>query len=111
MEAKAVAKFIHVSPRKMRLVANTIRGYEFPDAYDTLKFLPNKGARLLLKVLNSARANASNLDEKVQDNDLYVKKVYIDVGPIMRRFMPRARGRATRIRKRLANITVVLGTD
>ena len=111
MEAKAVAKFIHVSPRKARLVADQIRGHDYLDAVDSLRFLPNKSADLVLKVLKSARANAEVSDGSVPDTDLFVKKVFIDNGPIMKRYQPRARGRASRIRKRLSHITVVLGTE
>ena len=111
MEARAVAKFIRISPRKARLVADQIRGYDYLDAVDALRFTPNKGADLIGKVLASARANAEVLDGNVGDGDLFVKKVYVDDGPIMKRYQPRARGRATRIRKRLAHITVVLGTE
>lgn len=111
MDAKASVKFIRLSPRKARLVADVIRGYEYPEAVDFLRFLPQKGARLILKVVEAARANAEVQDDNLEDKDLFVKKIYIDKGPIMYRFLPRARGRATKIRKRLSHITVVLSDD
>jgi len=108
MEAKAVAKHVRISARKARLVANEIRGYDYKEAVDILRFT-NKGASpLLINLLNAAVANAIMLDENVNPEDLYIKKIYVDDGPIMKRFRPRARGRAARIRKRLSHITVVL---
>jgi large subunit ribosomal protein L22 len=109
MEAKAVAKYVRVSPRKARLVANEIRGYDYPEAKDILKFTNKRAADLILNVLDSAAANAIAAAEgNVDENTLYVKKIYIDEGPMMKRFRARARGRAARIRKRLSHITVVL---
>lgn len=111
METKATAKFLLVSPRKVRLVADEIRGYSYPEALDTLRFIPRKGALLLQRVLESARANANQTNESVKDADLYVRKVYIDQGPVLKRFRPRARGRGVRRLKRTSHITVVLSDD
>lgn len=111
MEAKAVAKFLLVSPRKVRLVANEIRGYPYSEAIDYLRFIPRKGAVLLKTVLESARANAANNNENLDESQLFVKKVYIDGGPTMRRFRPRARGRAMQRLKRISHITVVLSDE
>ncbi len=108
MEAKAVAKYVRISANKARLVANEIRGYDYNEAVDILKFTNKKAADLLLSVLNSAHANALNIDDKLDSSNLYIKKVYIDEGPAMKRFRARARGRAARIRKKLSHITVVL---
>lgn len=108
MEAKAVAKHVRISARKARLVANEIRGYDYKEAIDILRFT-NKGASsMLINLLNSAVANAVQMNESVDPANLYVKKIYVDDGPIMKRFRPRARGRASRIRKRLSHITVVV---
>lgn len=108
MEAKAVASYTRISARKARLVANEVRGYDYLEAVDILKFTPKKAAELILKVVKSAAANAVAADNKLDESSLYIKKIYIDDGPIMKRFRARARGRASRIRKRLSHITVVL---
>ncbi|ABJ77077.1 MULTISPECIES: 50S ribosomal protein L22 [Leptospira] len=108
MEAKAVARFVRMSPRKVRLVADEIRGYAVGEALDILKFTNKRAIEPLTKVILSASANASVLNDKVDSNQLFIKKIYVDEGPIMKRFRPRARGRAARIRKRLSHITVVL---
>ncbi|MCB1178392.1 MAG: 50S ribosomal protein L22 [Leptospiraceae bacterium] len=108
MEAKAVAKHVRISARKARLVANEIRGYDYLEAKDILKFTNKKAADLILNVLDSAAANAISADGSIDQGDLYIKKIYVDDGPIMKRFRARARGRAARIRKRLSHITIVL---
>ncbi|EQA72723.1 50S ribosomal protein L22 [Leptospira noguchii] len=108
MEAKAVSRFVRMSPRKVRLVADEIRGYAVSEALDILKFTNKRAIEPLTKVILSASANASVLNNKVNFNQLFIKKIYVDEGPIMKRFRPRARGRAARIRKRLSHITVVL---
>ena len=111
MEVKATAKFLLISPQKVRLVADEIRGYDYNEALDTLQYIPRKGALLLKRVLISARANAVHGNESLSDSDLYVKKVYIDQGPVLKRFRARARGRGSRIFKRTSHITVVLSDD
>ncbi|MEM7180116.1 MAG: 50S ribosomal protein L22 [Spirochaetota bacterium] len=108
MEAKAIARYVRVSPRKARLVANEVRGYDYYEAVDILKFTNKRIARDILTLLNSAAANATNIDGNLDPADLYVKKIYVDEGPIMKRFKARARGRASRIRKKLSHITIVL---
>ncbi|EMJ95410.1 50S ribosomal protein L22 [Leptospira alstonii] len=108
MEAKAVARFVRMSPRKVRLVADEIRGYAVNEALDILKFTNKRAIEPLTKVILSASANATVLNDKVDSKQLFIKKIYVDEGPIMKRFRPRARGRAARIRKRLSHITVVL---
>ncbi|EMY78353.1 ribosomal protein L22 [Leptospira weilii serovar Ranarum str. ICFT] len=108
MEAKAVARFVRMSPRKVRLVADEIRGYAVGEALDILKFTNKRAIEPLTKVILSASANATVLNDKVDSTQLFIKKIYVDEGPIMKRFRPRARGRAARIRKRLSHITVVL---
>lgn len=111
MEFKAQAKFLLGSSRKVRLVADEIRGYKYLDAVDMLKFIPRKGARLLERVLVSARANARVANEGLKDNELFVKKVYVDEGPVLKRWRPRARGRAMRRLRRTSHITVVLSNE
>jgi len=108
METKAVAKNIRISPRKVRLVVDLIRGKKVEEAMALLKFVPNISREPVSKVLKSAVANAEHNLEMSQD-DLYVTKVFVDQGPTMKRIMPRAQGRADRIRKRSSHITVVVG--
>ena len=108
MEAKAVAKYVRVSARKARLVANEVRGYDYTEAVDILKFTQKRVADEILNVVNSAAANALVADAKIDLTKVYIKKIYVEDGPIMKRFKARARGRASRIRKRLSHITVVL---
>lgn len=108
METKAIARFMKISPRKIRLVMDEVRGKRVEYALNMLSFSPSKGSKLLKKLINSAVANA------VQNNGadvdaLLVKRVFADEGPVMKRWMPRALGRATRILKRTSHLTVVVG--
>ncbi|MFZ5766184.1 MAG: 50S ribosomal protein L22 [Thermodesulfobacteriota bacterium] len=107
MEAKAVVKNIRISPQKARLVADMIRGQQVDAAINTLRFTPKKGARIIRKLVESAVANASQ-NESIDVDTLYVKTIYIDGGPMLKRIRPRAMGRASRILKRSSHITVVL---
>ena len=107
MEAKAVARHIRISPQKARLVADLVRGKNVETAINTLRFMPKKGARLLRKVIESALANAGQ-NEAIDIDTLYIKTVYIDGGPMLKRIRPRAMGRATKILKRSSHITVIL---
>ena len=107
MEAKAVAKFLRVSPRKTRLVAENIRGKSVEEALNILKFTPKKPARFLSKVLYSAVANAEQLPG-VDVDSLVVDTVLVNEGPTWKRIMPRAMGRAYRVRKRTSHITIVV---
>lgn len=111
MESKASARFLLVSPRKVRLVADEIRGFSYSEAMDILRVIPRKGSDLLANVLKSARANAARVKENATDQDLYVKKVYVDGGPTLKRWRARARGRGARILKPTSHITVVLSDD
>ncbi len=107
MEVRAVSKYIRISPQKARLVADLIRGKDVDEALSILKFTPKKAARLIDKTLRSAIANAEQ--SKIIDVDsLYVKRIYVDEGPTMKRWMAKAMGRASRILKRTSHITVVL---
>lgn len=107
MEASAMAKYVRISPRKIRLVMNQIRGRKVEEALNMLTFAPQKGSNILLKLLNSAVANAQQNSDLDVDN-LYIQKIYADEGPVLKRFRPRAHGRATRILKRTSHLTIIL---
>ncbi len=107
MEARAVARYIRVSPQKARLVADVVRGMPVEDALGALSVMPKKPARIIKKVLESAIANADQ-DPNIDVDTLYIKKITIDQGPVLKRWKPRAMGRAYRIRHPLSHITVVL---
>jgi large subunit ribosomal protein L22 len=107
MEARAITKFVRLSPRKVRLVVDQIRGRGVEEALNVLKFIPKRSAGLIAKTLRTAVANAENT-QSVDVDRLYVKRVKVDEAGMWKRFMPRAQGRATRIRKRLSHITIVL---
>ena len=107
METKAVAKYIRISPQKARLVADVVRGKDVETAITTLRFMPKKAARIIRKVVESAVANADQ-NETIDVDTLYVKDIFVDGGPMLKRFRPRAQGRATRILKRTSHITVVV---
>ena len=109
-EAVAIAKYIRVQPAKVRIMARNILGQPIGQAINTLTFSPNKSAQVLLKVLNSAVANATtNERSMVTDVDkLVVYRVYVDSGPTLKRWHPRSQGRAFAILKRTSHITVVV---
>jgi len=107
MEAKAVAKFIRVSPRKARIVAENIKGKAVEEALNILRFTPQKPAELIRKVLYSAISNAEQMPG-VDVDSLIVESVVVNEGPTWKRIQPRAMGRAYRIRKRTSHITVVV---
>jgi len=107
MEVRARLKFARMAPRKARLVADLIRGKRSEEALNILAFTRKAAARTIIKLLKSAIANATQ--KKTIDIDrLYVKKITVDQGPTMKRYQPRALGRATMIRKRSSHITIVL---
>jgi large subunit ribosomal protein L22 len=106
METKAQAKYIRIAPRKVQVIIPAIKGKKVEDAISILQFMPRKGARILQKVLHSAVANAEQ--NKVDIDTLVVKTVLVDGGPTLKRFMPRAMGRAYPILKRTSHITVFL---
>ena len=110
METRAVAKFVRISPRKIRLIMDQVRGKRVDEALNMLSFAPQKGALILKKLINSAVANAEQ-NSGVDVDALFVKRVYADEGPTLKRFRPRAQGRATRIRKRSSHLTVVLDEE
>ncbi len=107
MENRAVLKHLKVAPRKVRVVVNEIRGKSVGDAINTLRFLDRRSAPFVLKLLNSAIANATQTGD-VDADSLYVKSVFVDEGPTAKRFLPRAMGRATKILKRSCHVTVVV---
>ena len=107
MESRAVIKYVRISPRKVRLIMNQIRGKRVEKALNLISFAPQKGAFLLKKVINSAVANAGQNSDIDVDN-LYIKRIFADGGPSLKRFRPRAMGRATKIRKRTSHLTVIL---
>jgi large subunit ribosomal protein L22 len=107
MESRAILRHTRVSPRKARLVADEVRGKPVSDALTMLKLMQNKRSGIVAKVINSAVANALQSGMVDVDN-LFVKTIQIDGGVTLKRFMPRAQGRATRILKRTSHISVVL---
>ena len=107
MEVKAKAKHIKISPRKVRLVLDLIRGMEVNKALDQLKFINKRAAGVIVKLINSAVANAENNFDLDKDN-LIIKAITGNEGPTLKRWKPRARGRATPIRKRTTHINLVL---
>lgn len=107
MEARAKLRYVRLSPQKTRLVIDMVRGKGVQEALNILKFSPQKAAGIVASVVNSAVANAEQ--KGVADVDrLLVKTIFVDQGPVLKRFMPRAQGRATKIRKPTSHITVVL---
>ena len=107
MEASAKLKSVRLSPQKTRLVVDMVRGKAVQEALNILKFSPQRPADVVAKLVRSAVANAEQ--KGVADVDrLFVKAVFVDQGPVLKRFMPRAQGRATKIRKPTSHITVVL---
>ena len=107
MEARAITKFIRVSPRKVRLVVDQIRGKGVEEALNILTFVPKRSAGIVAKTLRAAVANAENT-QSVDVDRLFVKQVKVDEAGMEKRFMPRAQGRATRIRKRLSHVTIIV---
>ena len=107
MEAKAIAKYVRVSPRKARLVAELIKGKDIREAEAILRYTPNKASAIIKKVMLSAAANAeNNLD--LDRNSLVVKAAIVDQGPSIKRYKPRAMGRADRMVHRTSHVTVVV---
>ena len=107
MEARAQARYVRVTPMKARRVVDLIRGMAAADAQAVLRFAPQAASEPVGKVLDSAIANATN-NHNLDPQSLFVSEAYVDEGPTMKRFRPRAQGRAYRIRKRTSHITVVV---
>ncbi|MDN5558827.1 MAG: 50S ribosomal protein L22 [Ruaniaceae bacterium] len=112
MEAKAQAKFVRVTPMKARRVVDVVRGKDAGAAVSTLTFAPQAAAVTVLKVLESAIANARVKAEQeglaFNEDRLFISEAFVDEGPTMKRFRPRAQGRAGRINKRTSHITLVV---
>jgi large subunit ribosomal protein L22 len=104
---KASARYVRISARKARVVADQIRGKRYEDAEALLSFSPRGASVPILKLLRSAGANAENNND-LDPEDLRIERISVDEGPTMRRYRPRARGRATRIEKRSCHISIAL---
>lgn len=107
MEAKAFARMVRISPLKVRQVCDLVRGKPVDRALAMLRYMPQKAAREVALVIKSAAANAEHNFDMATES-LIVKTIYADEGPALKRFMPRARGRGDRIRKRTTHITVIV---
>ncbi|MDR0339029.1 MAG: 50S ribosomal protein L22 [Desulfovibrio sp.] len=110
METRATLKAVRLSPRKARIVARNVVGMDAAEALDVLKFTPQKAAGIILQVMYSALSNSAN-DTFIDPDTLMVKEIIINEGPSWKRFLPRAQGRATSIRKRTSHITVILAAN
>ena len=108
MQSKASLRFARVSAQKVRLVANLIRGDDVDHALEKLTFTSKKSAPLIKKLIESAVANAEQKDSSVDIDSLFVSEIFVNQGASLKRYRPRAMGRATRIQKQTSHITVVL---
>ena len=106
-EAVATLKFVRISPRKVKVVADLIRGKDTQDALATLKFTPKAASEIIEKILKSAIANAEN-NHNMDSKNLYIAEIYANQGPTLKRIRPAAKGSAVRIRKRTSHITIKL---
>ena len=106
-QSRAHARFVRIAPRKVRLVVDAIRGRRVKEAEDLLRFIPKGAATPVAKVLKSAKANAVNNHDMIEDN-LVVKVAFVDEGPTLKRILPRARGRGDYMMKRTSHITIIL---
>ncbi len=107
MAFEAKLKYLRISPRKVRLVADLVRGKKAEDAQAILAFTVKRASLPILKLLNSALANANNVASK-DPSVLFISKITVDEGPTLKRILPRAKGRADRMMKRSSHITIVL---
>ena len=107
MEARAILRYARISPRKVSIVMDLIRNKPLDEALAILQYTPKAACEPLLKLVNSAAANAEN-NFNMDRNNLYVAECYVSPGPTLQRIMPRAQGRAYRILKRTSHMTVVL---
>ncbi len=110
MDARATARFVRISPRKVGQVSHLIRGKNVDEALRILQFTHKVGARVMEKVLKSAVSNAVNIEGRIDVDTLKIKEIRIGPGPTMKRFLPRALGRATPILKRTSHVTVIVTT-
>jgi large subunit ribosomal protein L22 len=109
MQAKAIQRFVRITPRKCNQVLALIRGQDVEQAQTTLQFTPKYGSRVVQKVLKSAVANALQAG-KVRVEDLFVKEAVVGAGPTLKRWLPRAQGRATPLLKRTSHVSVTVAT-
>ena len=109
-EAKATLKFARISSRKVKIVADLIRGKDVDEALAIVKFTPKASSEIIEKLLKSAIANAENNHDMKHEN-LYISEIFANQGPTLKRIRPAAKGSAVRIRKRTSNITIVLRDD
>ena len=107
IEAKAILRFARISPRKVKIVADLIRGKNVEEALSIIKFTPKAASEILEKLLKSAIANAEN-NHSMNRGNLIISEIYANQGPTMKRIRPAAKGSAVRIRKRTSHITIVL---
>jgi len=105
LEAKAVERYLRMSPRKIRYVTDMIKSKSIEDAIDILSLTPKAAAIVVKKAIQSAVANATE-NHKMKEEDLFISRIFVNEGPTLKRFKPRARGRATRIRKRTAHLSI-----
>ncbi len=110
MEITARLRYLQASPQKVRLVADQIRGKDVQEATNVLQLSPKSAARPLGKLLRSAIANAENRDEQLDVGRLYVKEIFVDGGPTLKRLRPQPMGRAFRVLKRQSHVTIKLDT-
>ncbi len=110
METKAVGKYVRTTPQKVRMIIGGLKGKPVQMALSHLKFMPQKSAKLVEKVLRSAIANADH-NKNLDVDTLVVRNIFVDQGPVLKRFRPRARGRGARILKRTSHITVVVAEE
>ena len=109
MQATAIQRYVRITPRKCNQVLGLIRGQAVEQAQNTLQFTPKNGARIVQKVLKSAVANAL-VEGKVRIEDLYVKEAVVGAGPTLKRWLPRAQGRATPLLKRMSHVSLTVAT-
>ena len=110
MEAKAIVRYVRITPRKANQILGLIRGKDVEAAQNILHFTPKNGARIAEKLLKSAVANAVNREGRVRVSDLVVRTAVVGAGPTMKRFLPRAQGRATPLLQHPNPITIPVGT-
>jgi len=108
METTVKLNYCRIAPRKIRLVADLVRGKKVKEVLSQLKFFPKRAAPIIAKLLKSAISNAKNNLKIKDEENLYVKKITVDEGPALKRFTPRAFGRASMIKKRTSHITIIL---
>ncbi len=111
MEGVARARFLRISPRKLRQICELVKGKDVEQAMQMLPFLSKKGARIILKVLKSAVTNlaSSETSLKIDESDLYIKSIKVDGGPMLKRYRAGSMGRVMPVKHRLSHITVVVG--